>query len=270
MKKTILLCVLIIGSVSLFAQRHHGNRHHNSGGNHGNTHHNNRSELVIKMWNNSYFSVKIDGVVYHEPTSYFVLSDIRPGKHFVSIVTRHHGHTDVLFKGNIRVPKRSKVIAEVSDHHDVHLEILDLHHHDNYHDNHNDGWNDNSWNDNHHDNHHDGHHDNHHDGHHDNHNNGHNYGPPMLNFVQLSRSMEHTPFDSDKLAIAQQAVTSNGVTADQVARIVSMFTFESSKLKIAKAAYANCVDRNNYYLVNNAFTFSSSIRELNTFILSQN
>jgi hypothetical protein len=55
------------------------------------------------------------------------------------------------------------------------------------------------------------------------------------------------------------------MTAAQIAGLVKMMTFESNKLALAKAAYPNCIDRNNYYLVNDAFTFSSSVTELTNF-----
>ena len=66
--------------------------------------------------------------------------------------------------------------------------------------------------------------------------------------------------------IAEQAISSHRVKAEQVYRILLMFSFESTKLKVAKFAYNYCVDKRNYYRVNDAFTFSSSIRELNNYI----
>jgi len=47
---------------------------------------------------------------------------------------------------------------------------------------------------------------------------------------------------------------------------MNMLTFESSKLELAKAGYAFVTDRQNFYLVNNSFTFDSSISELEHFI----
>jgi hypothetical protein len=78
--------------------------------------------------------------------------------------------------------------------------------------------------------------------------------------------MENAGFESDKKLIAEQAISSHRVKAIQVYRILTMFSFESTKLKIAKFAYGYCIDKNNYYLVNDAFSFSSSIRELNNYI----
>jgi hypothetical protein len=45
-----------------------------------------------------------------------------------------------------------------------------------------------------------------------------------------------------------------------------LFTFENNRLDFAKFAYAYTFDTGNYYLVNDAFTFETSIDELNAYI----
>ena len=45
-----------------------------------------------------------------------------------------------------------------------------------------------------------------------------------------------------------------------------LFNFEASKLDFAKFAYKYTYDQKNYYKVNDAFEFESSISELTTFI----
>jgi len=47
------------------------------------------------------------------------------------------------------------------------------------------------------------------------------------------------------------------------------FTFEDTKLQFAKFAYGRTFDIGNYFVVNNAFDFSSSVDELNAFIATQ-
>ena len=41
------------------------------------------------------------------------------------------------------------------------------------------------------------------------------------------------------------------------------FDFEDTKLQFAKYAYGHTYDINNFYMVNDAFEFESSIEELN-------
>ena len=45
-----------------------------------------------------------------------------------------------------------------------------------------------------------------------------------------------------------------------------LFVFESNKLEVAKSAYRKTVDKQNYYQLNDALTFSSSKEELARFI----
>ena len=69
-----------------------------------------------------------------------------------------------------------------------------------------------------------------------------------------------------KLTVAEQVVSANPVTANQILGICKLFSFESNKLSFAKFAYTYCVDKNKYYLLNEAFSYESSKRELNEFI----
>jgi hypothetical protein len=75
-------------------------------------------------------------------------------------------------------------------------------------------------------------------------------------------------FEDTKLTIAQQVFNSNCMTSAQVTEILGLFTFEDSKIDFAKFAYGRTYDIGNYYLVNNAFTFESSIDDLNDYISS--
>ena len=73
-------------------------------------------------------------------------------------------------------------------------------------------------------------------------------------------------FDSSKLTLAEQVVSTNPMSANQILGICKLFSFESNKLEFAKYAYEYCVDRNKYFLLNEAFTYESSKRELSEFI----
>ena len=56
------------------------------------------------------------------------------------------------------------------------------------------------------------------------------------------------------------------MTAGQVKDMMSVFSFEGTKLDFAKFAYGRTYDIGNYYMVNDAFTFSTSISDLNEYI----
>jgi len=89
---------------------------------------------------------------------------------------------------------------------------------------------------------------------------------PDMQFMQLKNSIESKSFESSKLQMAKQALNANYFSSAQAADLMSVFSFESTRLDFAKYAYAKVIDKQNYYLVNNAFSFESSIQDLNQYI----
>jgi len=85
-------------------------------------------------------------------------------------------------------------------------------------------------------------------------------------FKALKQSINSKSFEESKLTMAKQVLNHNCLFADQVKEILMLFTFEESKLDIAKYAYTRTYDVGNYFKVNDAFTFESSIEELNEYI----
>ena len=87
-----------------------------------------------------------------------------------------------------------------------------------------------------------------------------------IDFERLKCSVISKNFEHSKLQIARQAIASNHVTTKQVSELMQLLTFESSRLELAEQAYEHTIDKQNYYQVNDSFTFESSISELNHFI----
>ena len=85
-------------------------------------------------------------------------------------------------------------------------------------------------------------------------------------FMRMKQTIENADFSADKLRIAKQIVDANCLTAQQVKEIVALFDFESGKLDFAKYAYTHTFDISNYYIINDAFDFSSSIKKLDDYI----
>lgn len=85
-------------------------------------------------------------------------------------------------------------------------------------------------------------------------------------FESAKRSINEKSFEDSKLTIAKQIIGSNCIVASQVKEIMLLFNFEETRLDFAKHAYKYTYDINNYYKVNDAFTFESSIEELNEHI----
>ncbi len=88
-------------------------------------------------------------------------------------------------------------------------------------------------------------------------------------FNEAVASISDKGFEDTKLTLAKQVGGSNCFSSAQVKAIMGLFGYEDSKLDFAKFAYDHVSDRNNYYKVNDAFGFSSSVDELNKYIQSR-
>ncbi len=93
-----------------------------------------------------------------------------------------------------------------------------------------------------------------------------NYPMSTESFESVKKSISSKDFEDSKLTVAKQVVKSNCLLASQVKEIMEIFDFESSRLNFAKEAYGYTYDIDNYYILNDAFDFESSITELNEFI----
>lgn len=197
--------------------------------------HHGGSRLYLKMRDNSTFTVKLDGQFYDIPTDRFRSGRLQSGWHRLIVYEKFgpHGQSRITYRGRVEIPRASKVYAVVGASNNLIIKRIEPIHSNNP----------------------------------PTYNN--NYNPVSLNMQQLSYTLTGASFESDKLTIAKQAVSSNGVYADQVLQIMQNFSFESTKVDFAKFAYAYCADKNNYYLVNNGFTFNSSINDLNNYVASQ-
>ncbi|MCB0402631.1 MAG: DUF4476 domain-containing protein [Flavobacteriales bacterium] len=88
-------------------------------------------------------------------------------------------------------------------------------------------------------------------------------------FAKVKQSISSKDFSDSKLTVAKQVTNANCLTADQAKQIMLLFDFEDTKLDYAKYAYGHTYDLGNYYRLNDAFEFESSIEELNNYIESQ-
>ena len=85
-------------------------------------------------------------------------------------------------------------------------------------------------------------------------------------FSELRKMINNTPYSSTKMTIAKQACMATCISAEQVREICRLFSFDSDRLTFAKFAFDHCYDRRNYFKVNEVFTFTSSVEELNRYI----
>ncbi|MCX6274386.1 MAG: DUF4476 domain-containing protein [Bacteroidetes bacterium] len=88
-------------------------------------------------------------------------------------------------------------------------------------------------------------------------------------FESFKGSLSSKSFEDSKMTMAKQVLNNNCLTSAQVREVMGLFTFEQNKLDFAKYAYGRTYDIGNFYKVNDAFTFESSIDELNNYINTQ-
>ena len=87
-------------------------------------------------------------------------------------------------------------------------------------------------------------------------------------FQNVKNSIQSKSFEDSKNTIARQVISSNCLLTSQVKEIMMLFDFETTKLDFAKFAYGYTYDIGNYYQLNDAFDFESSIDDLNSYIQS--
>jgi hypothetical protein len=202
------------------------------------------SELHLRLFDHTPFTVVLDGNQFNTTTEQFKLSGIEPGVHHLTVIRRpyrhHHSqwhHGTVVFNGPVEIPPAATVKANINRHYRFHIyKVIPI------------------------------------------------LPPPVCvtpqpylpaptyigmhpdDFEMLRHSIAQRSFDSSKLQIAKQAIDVNAMSTHQVAELMRLLTFDSYKLDLAKYAYHKVIDKNNYWMVNDEFTFDSSIRDLNDFL----
>lgn len=202
------------------------------------------SELNLRIADQSWFTVTLDNQVYGTPVTRFNLADLHPGTHFLRVTRLDHGYYGpytmpvVIYNGYIEIPAHSRINAMIDRQYRFRInKIIPL-----------------------------------------------TpvyvqpvcapvpapapmyYGMSDYDFDQLRYTIDKLSFESSKMQVARQAISSNYFTSRQVAELVRMMTFESSKLDLAKNAFHKTIDKQNYFILNDTFTFESSILDLNEFI----
>ena len=189
------------------------------------------SQLVISSWNYSGFSLQIDGHYYGTISNEFSFDNMRPGLHKVKVYKYiYNGYSQansLVYSGAIKVPVNTFVRARINRYGQVKVvQVSPLPSFSS--------------------------------------SNGliiqeglnapPNYGMGINKFMGLKQAISMQAFDSRRLKIARQAIRYNGISSDQLLQLMMLLSFESSKLKLAKFAYPFVVDKENFFMVNNAFS----------------
>ena len=87
-----------------------------------------------------------------------------------------------------------------------------------------------------------------------------------IDFTQARETLRREWFENTRLETAKQIIDRNYFTSQQVKEMVLLFTFENNRLDIAKYAYGKTVDKGNYFMLNDAFTFNNNKEALKEYI----
>lgn len=85
-------------------------------------------------------------------------------------------------------------------------------------------------------------------------------------FNMAKESLRKEWHENTRMTTAKQIVDKNYFSSQQVKDLLLLFTFENNRLELAKHAYGRAVDKQNYYVVNDAFTFNSNKEKLSEYI----
>jgi hypothetical protein len=94
------------------------------------------------------------------------------------------------------------------------------------------------------------------------------YDRPMSDqsFAALKETLAKERFDNSRVTIAKQVIDQNYFTAEQVKQLTLMYSFDSYKLDLAKYAYKNTVNKQDYFILYEVFSFSNSKDDLANYI----
>ena len=201
------------------------------------------SELILKTQTGAYFTTALNNSFYNSPVQSLHLTQIEPGRHSLRINEvkfngrMHNWFEHLIYNGFIDIPAATRVTAVIDSYGRLVItNLIPL-------------------------------------------------IPPVLvtyynypsvsypygymvpsAFENLKNIVRNQSFDSSKLKIAKQAIAANNVRTEQVLQLMDLLTFESYKLDLAKFAYQYTVDKQNYFMLYDGFTFQSSINQLAMFI----
>jgi hypothetical protein len=95
-------------------------------------------------------------------------------------------------------------------------------------------------------------------------NNG--YGVSFQEFQSMKETLFRDRNENERVSDARQMFNGHAFTAAQVKELLQQFSFENNKLDLAKYAYRNTIDKNNYFVVFDVFSYPSSKQDLSNYM----
>lgn len=192
------------------------------------------SYLNISLVDNSNFTATINNINYNQQTNVVEVSGIPGGSHYVKIIKQaapRGNWNTIIFEGYVKIPDNCSVYASIDELGNF-MMYKKLYGDKQVTEHHDD-----------------------------------QYG--IMNsrdFADFKKLIGDRTFESTKLDMTKSVIDNNYFATDQVREILSWFVFESNKLELAKYAFKNTVDRNNYFKLYDIFVFESNVTDLDNYI----
>ncbi len=240
MKRILLLTLLLACTVSVFAQR--------------------VASLRIKLSTNQRLAVSVDDRYYERQGTSITIGEVPAGRHYLKVYNYHvsrSGNTrpNMVYSGYVDLKPDSRNMAVVNPFQRKMTmrttQTFDRNDNDVYED-----WNDrrdNRRNDR--------------DDRYNDRNDRYNDNTILNQEVsELSTRVQDRSMDGDKLKLVKSVLTDRTYYTEQLRTMLGWFSFESTKLEFAKWAYDNAIDKENYWKLEDVFSFSSSKSELTEYV----
>ena len=192
------------------------------------------SYLNISLVDNSNFTAIVDNLSFNQLTSVVEVSGIPGGSHYVKVMKQDAvagNWSNIIFEGYVKIPENCNVFASIDEVGNF-MMYKKL-----YADKQITQHNDEHYN--------------------------------IMNprdFADFKKLIKDRTFESTKFDMTKSVIDNNLFSVDQVREILSWFVFESNKLELAKYAFKNTVDRNNYFKLYDIFVFESNVTDLDNYI----
>lgn len=89
---------------------------------------------------------------------------------------------------------------------------------------------------------------------------------PPETFSLFLHSLKKEPFDDNRNKLIETTIFSTGFTSGQCLEMVKAYTFESGKFEMLRKVYPKIVDKHNFFLVVESFTFSREKEKANEIV----
>jgi len=83
---------------------------------------------------------------------------------------------------------------------------------------------------------------------------------------RLLQTMHSRDFETTKLSVAREAVRNSSILAEDLKRVLQEFEYETNRVEFAKFAFDYLCDREHLYYIYDAFSFDSSVEELERYV----